>query len=525
MKIGTSDIGAIDAKEEFDGVTISEDDFFDRLLIPDSIDLEKFRIGGRYFFYGFRGVGKTSLLRYMVFSSQPKAYARKIILFKSEVSETQRTEISQQAGFEWTNPDPAKMEFSQDFKASWQWFVCHKIGELIQESALLVTDDVHSQAFLRLLGLTHKKYDKVLGYLPRLKGGRIRVAADAEFIKAELEGDFEYRSEKEGTVVFEALVAKLIRVLERVSFKERIVLGFDELEAFHISREQYDRDLRLVRDLAFSVDRINKAMRLSGRPIYLYCAIRSEVLGAMGALGQEVDRLVYDRGTNIVWHHAPRSLEHPLLNVVRKKIKASIAGFVGDPIVSLFPDELQGELLEVFLLDRSFYRPRDLMWRLSLAIEDFPNATKFSEDVLLRTEGEYSNRLWAEIEYEISAIYTPEEIEAITTVLSGAPRYFRLQDVVQRAKQREHSSEVLRVLNVRENWADILRNLYRLGAIGNNFRSGSRGQFRNRWVFRGDKTLLVDEQMEINPALAKHLSAIDPRRRGGRGRKRPATRG
>ena len=58
MRIGDIRIGAIDAKEEFDELAYSDKDFFDRLFLPDSIDLSSIESGRKYFFMVLGELGK-----------------------------------------------------------------------------------------------------------------------------------------------------------------------------------------------------------------------------------------------------------------------------------------------------------------------------------------------------------------------------------------------------------------------------------------------------------------------------------
>nr|WP_314463623.1 hypothetical protein [uncultured Novosphingobium sp.] len=93
-----------------------------------------------------------------------------------------------------------------------------------------------------------------------------------------------------------------------------------------------------------------------------------------------------------------------------------------------------------------------------------------------------------------------------------------LADLEIRFDQAKKFSRPLQSLLGRRSVREILADLYRIGAIGNAFRTGATGnQIKNRWIFRGDPTLLVDKRMELHPALLKRLSAVTTRKRGVRG--------
>jgi hypothetical protein len=120
-------LGKVDGKHEY-LTPISERDkaFFDAFLIPESIDPSRMHHGDICFIEGFRGTGKTSLLRWHAETNRRSGDYTDIILFKSDLTEQQRVAISSEVGISWTDVDAPRMEVSQDFKAAWRWFIHHK---------------------------------------------------------------------------------------------------------------------------------------------------------------------------------------------------------------------------------------------------------------------------------------------------------------------------------------------------------------------------------------------------------------
>lgn len=352
-------------------------------------------------------------------------------------------------------------------------------------------------------------YNKVLGYLPKFEGANVKITADLEFFEAELSADF-VKGDKGAKASLHSLILALLRSLSKIDFSRQIFMYFDELETFFHSPEQNRRDQRMVRDLLFSIQKLNDNFRDNGKPIHLIAAVRSEVIDAMGSLGQEVDRLVHDKGFHISWHHSNKSMHHPLIEMIRRKLRATwYYSDDVDPIGIYFTDNVNGESLVTFLLDRSFYKPRDIMWRLTIAQRLFPDASRFTDHVLRETESEYSSKLWDEIKYELSATYSDDEVGSLERTLVGGPEFFEIGDIERRFSKASLSSPIAKRLIERRSALDILTDLYRLGAVGNAFRAGQHaGSFRNRWAFRGDVNLIADKRMQIHPALIKRLSVI-----------------
>lgn len=528
-------VGKVDGKHEYLTPASDRDTHaFDAFLMPDTVDPTRLNNKDIFFIEGFRGTGKTSLLRWHAEKKRQGGALTEFILFKTDLNESQRLHISKEIGISWLDIDSRNMEVSQDFKSAWTWFIQHKIGEILKSNPDCINPATlpHAEKAIRLLGLNDDSiFTKAIGFMPKLEGANVKIKADIAFFEAELGGDFvrNPKSKENANASLESISRKIFDHISKVSLSRPIYIYFDELEAFYHTPEQHRRDQRMVRDLLFSVGNANERFRKSSVDIHVVAAVRSEVIDNMGALGQEVDRLVHDCGFNISWHHANKSQNHPLIQIICRKINSSERenGIIEseDPISSYFSRKVNNSDIETFLLDRSFYKPRDMVWRLSLAQKLFPNETKFTNEVLHDTEIEYSTKLWDEVRYELSATYSEEEIDAIELVLSGGPSIFELHHIEMRFNTSEKYYPAINTLLNRRSVREILSDLYRLGAIGNNFRTGkSGGDIRNRWSFRGDPKLLPDKRMVIHQALEKRLSAVAKRRRGSQGTNRgPST--
>lgn len=529
LKLRDLRVGKIDGKHEY-LTPVSERDkyIFDAYMIPDNIDPNKLNNRETFFIEGFRGTGKTSLLRWHAENQRSEGAITDFVLFKSDLTESQRIHISKEVGISWEDIDSKTMEIAQDFKAAWKWFILHKIGEALKAYPDISSEQTRGIASkaTRLLGLDDVSiFKKAIGFMPKLEGSSVKIRSDLGFFEAELGGDFKLEGET-GKTTLEALSQKAATLLSKLTFSRPIYIYFDELEAFYHSDDQHRRDQRMVRDLLFATATINEVFRDADAPVHIISAVRSEVITGMGSLGQEVDRLVYDHGFNIAWHHAKRSMEHPLIQMIARKIETSekAAGVTPskDVMSTYFPKSINGQALEAFILDRSFYKPRDIVWRLSLAQKHFPNELSFTDDVLLETETEYSSKLWDEVRYELSATYSDTEINNIEAVLSGASAQFEPHQIEARFRNHANGNTNLTSLLARRTVPEILSDLYRIGAIGNVFRVGSSGtDIRNRWLFRGDPTLLPDKRMELHPALRKRLSTTVKRKRSKPGGIRP----
>lgn len=135
LKLSQLRVGKIDGKHEY-LTPVSERDrtVFDAFLIPEAVDTERMHNGDVFFVEGFRGTGKTSLLRWHAEKMRENGAATDFVLFKTDLTEAQRLHISKEVGISWTDVDAKTMEVAQDFKAAWTWFILHKIGENIKSN-------------------------------------------------------------------------------------------------------------------------------------------------------------------------------------------------------------------------------------------------------------------------------------------------------------------------------------------------------------------------------------------------------
>ncbi len=344
------------------------------------------------------------------------------------------------------------------------------------------------------------------GGFPKLKSAKIKIKAMLGFLEGEFAGDISGSGAK--LIAFSVVLSKLNSYLEKIKIKTPVYLCLDEMEVFYQSSEQYKRDLRMVRDLVFSISSFATFAKSRGLPINLYTAVRSEVLDAIGVDGQEVSRVAQDRGFNVAWHFSNRSLKHPLFDMVRRKIWSSeaIAGLPlsSDPIEQYFAKTVEGVDLDVFILDQSFYKPRDIVLRLIVAQEQFPLNETFDGIALSKTNVEYSSRMWEEVAYELSAIYVTEEVKAIEDLLFGSSQNFSLSDVAERLRLMASTSPAANEIMRRRGVKVLLQDLYRLGAIGNSFKLN--GMHRQRWIHRGEVRLAEDQAMAIHSSLHRRLS-------------------
>ena len=431
----------------------------------------------------------------------------RFILFKTDITESKKLEISRQAEATWVELDPSQMEISQDFKDTWRWFLHRQVGEIIAETHTGKASPALA-TYLKLLGLGGQSwYEKAFSVFPKLEKARIKIKTMHEWLSAEFEGDF--KPGASSSIPASSVTEKLDAYLCRLHFKKPIYICLDELEVFFHTADQYRRDLRMVRDLLFAAAHFNSLCRSRGVKLNCYAGVRTEVLDALGSDGQEVSRLVGDCGTSVTWHNEKRSMDHQLFHMIRRKIWSSEAAsklpLTKDPIAHYFPITVAGKQLDEFLLDQSFYRPRDLIIRLKTAQELHPLSGTFSSAVLSQTEKAYSVKMWEEVAYELSATYSQAEVGAIEGLFIGKKSTFSKADISERLRAAVTTNPTIAALYYKRGVPTLLDDLYRVGAIGNYFPVEQSAV--QRWIFRGDPRLDQEQRMGLHSALFKMFAA------------------
>lgn len=218
-------VGKVDGKHEYlTPVSDRDAHAFDAFLMPESVDPARLNNKDVFFIEGFRGTGKTSLLRWHAEKRRQEGAITEFILFKTDLNESQRLHISKEVGISWLDIDSKTMEVSQDFKSAWMWFIQHKVGELLKSNPDCINSasapDV--EKIVRLLGLNDESiFSKAIGFMPKLEGANVKIKADLAFFEAELGGDFiaNPKSKENANASLEAISRKVSFYFERISLK------------------------------------------------------------------------------------------------------------------------------------------------------------------------------------------------------------------------------------------------------------------------------------------------------------------
>ncbi|MDM1549381.1 hypothetical protein HX096_16120 [Empedobacter falsenii] len=508
-------VGKTDAKNEFIENSLDEQTkFIDSYLIPENISIDDFENGNKFYITGLKGTGKTALLRYLELSFNKESNSS-FILFKSEFSEDDKANFSKAASTFLTEKNENN-EIEEDFLNVWEWFLHrHLVKYSLENKTLFFKDDKDWQKYVKCISAP-KLGDESSGItklIPKLKRGNVEIEGDFEFIKSKLGIEFDWENEKDKLVKFSSIVKQANELYKKLTpLDNKMYIFIDELELALGKTKQFQKDIKLIRDLIVAINNLNLISRKLKFPIYFITAIRSEVLTSIQSSGKEINKPILDFGISLKWQQSGGSSKtHPLIKIINKKIQSAERS-IGIQKVSTdeeiwkkyFPDKINTIPSPEYILHRTWYRPRDIIRLLSIGQQQFPNETSFSHVVFDAIVKEYSTQSWIEHAEELRAILSEQEIDGVKKLLTSIKCPFTFLEFRKICDEKINLYSDVETLFKKHKPADILSILYRIGLIGNT------GQ-KVRYSFRGDDELVLENNMKIHDPLWNYLS-IEARR-------------
>lgn len=510
LKLKDIYLGSTDAKNEV--LSNSPDEitrFKNSFVVPPTLTIDKFLNRHKYFIVGLKGTGKTALLRYVALKLEENENTlSSYVLFKSEVDEDLRKDFSKAARVQVVEENSESFE-GGDYELVWRWFIYKKIALLIQEGHTSPFQNNSTlSSFIALVSsesMTEQEPQGFMKLIPRIKKGMIEISKTPK-----LNFELEWNEHGNAKVNFNDIVRKADYLFENLEpSDERLNIFFDELELNYSNSKQHQRDAKLIRDLIVSIEKLNAIFKKSSYPLCLYAAIRSEVLNAVDSLGKEINKPITDFGSIIQWNRAGLDgTQQPILNIIIQRINNARSESGLDPLThenlwnDYFPSKIHDKLPQIYILHNSWYRPRDVIRLLLLIQDQYPDETSFTLQGMESVRKNYSTASWVELTEELKAKYKPDDINGIKYIFYGYKQVSSFSDVSGRVDDISNEHKETKSLFERVSLRDVLKDLFRVGIIGNidNFRN------KMRFSFRGDDEILFDNNIFIHNALRAHLS-------------------
>ncbi|MCR5611926.1 MAG: hypothetical protein K6F68_08895 [Clostridiales bacterium] len=507
MKAFIKDIyaGMPDAKDEV--FSDNSEKFFESFIVPPELPVNKLMTGEKFLVSGYKGVGKTSVLYYL----QDRAQAENsntccsFIYFKSDYEELRKSQMDMIAKKLTSLVDisgeiqPNKVEYLH----IWRWVFfkqivddsTHNINNLFEE------DDNWNLFVKKVNSICFNSKDK---HVISLSSLAISTSLSTkEGAKVSANADFEIKKSIANFQRFTNTVDEceaLFGLLRRTNIPYYIFV--DEIEAFYGDKDLFTRDLTLIRDLLFTIHRLNMT-----KQVRIIAAIRSEIINAMDRFitTREINKIVDGYTVPIKWSYSnTNSLNHPIIQVLMKRIAMACPGQMCE-FKDWFPDEIYGKDTVSYILDNGWNKPRDIVRFITAAQNDslHCNDVFFSKAAIETLMKEYSRNSLAEIRQELQSLYSSTEIELALRLLRGGPRIVDKESIRKRAAKGSPARQFWD-----ERGDDVVEDFYRVGIFGNINRYSYAPEWKWRWNHKDDTGVLTDNHWElvVHHAICKELS-------------------
>lgn len=505
--ISEIDFGPKDARHSY-SIGGSEEQVFSKVFVdPMGINLDDFRKGKRSFIYGIKGSGKSALLRNLEYSLRSKEIT-KFIYFSQIVEETY--DKNMEIGL-----DIRELEGQSSFRLFWRSLIFILIAKSLYEQG--------KGSFKKYLEFVRRQstespgnlFGAIFGSAPTLEswtadiGSASGVKLDGAFAKVVNLSHF-----------FDCAVS----LLKTSKIEKSVWIFIDELEVIYKSKDQFSRDVEAATDLVKTVRDLNEEFRANKIPVYLVCAIRKEITDRI--VGKDAAKIVSDLGEEVSWQRSSWENEdpnfiHPLFRIVSRRLYYSnypnrnIMSHqdTDDMLRKYFPFfyKGQGTLLrrnaQSKLLDLTTYRPRDISILFGEARKIDKGRSSFRAETFQRlVRKPLRDSLWLDFTEALRARFSEEQVDLLGKVFFRLKRRFQFAEFLDELDGFSHDPQYASIMDEfgPEEWADILRELYLFGAVGN-IERGENIEERLLFYFRGDTDgLIINKNTDIYKQEAMH---------------------
>ena len=493
--------GRPDAKDEinFDGL----DTFIKTFVVAEHFNLSLLTEGNHCFITGFKGTGKTALLFYLddLLKSEDPSASSSFILFKEDFADIRRSELQGLSNriLSSITVENGALVKSTEFEYIWRWLVFKQI----------VNDNEFYQRNLFVDDNQWKNFEKTVNQIKDPQNARkIRLANKIKMSFAHkdlttmsedtptIEVDFQ-EQDTENYQRFLNLIDEaecLLSSLTRTDIPYHIFI--DELEAYYGETEVFVRDLSMIRDLVFTVKRINTIFASSKmKNTKIICSVRSEILNAISRfiVPKEINKITSGFSVPLIWNYSNNnSYAHPIIQIILKRIaicsEIEYDGKGLDIYKKWFPEQIHDMEAANYILNNSWCKPRDMV-RLILSAQNglHNNMDYFSQIVFDSSLKAYSFDSLQEIKEELRALYTANEIDDIISCFTGYRTMFSVMDI----KKRIETYFPYSILNTKFN--QVMEDLYRLGFLGNYLPMSQ----VYRWQHKGDSQVILTDEWRL----------------------------
>ena len=510
----------VDAKQELDNLNSPEalERFKQSIFVPSGVNIDSLLDGDRYFLTGEKGAGKTAMLIYTALKAEELFNAERAFIIFKEFSQEEKNDYSDLARI--TSYDQNTITTQDDYEFVWWWlFHCSIANAISSSTKEIFINNEYLDLYMAAV--------QALSSNPRGDKRRMPIITKDGYVEASLtvpvggvlinlggKINFEKSPINKNQVRFSTHIHELNRLFQMLDAGEsQLYVIVDEMNLSTRNAEEYQRDIYMIRDLIIAIERFNVFSKGSHSNVRVIGSVRNEVITSVQSRGKEINKSIESYGIPIDWtQYREDSLKHPLIKLLINffrmsgKSQGNVQILTDEEIYYKWVDEKifykpSYDLIRNYTL----YRPRHVVRLLNLMKLTCPNSSKITNATFSEISRRYSSECWSEITEELSLYYSTKELIIIKEWLTGMPYLTNRSQMYTKACTNWTAGVSKELLS---KFDDLLRDLYRVGVIGNINRMTT--PVIQRWYFRGFETISTDMAIQIHKIFQSVLSTTNP---------------
>lgn len=254
---------------------------------------------------------------------------------------------------------------------------------------------------------------------------------------------------------------------------------YDELDDRFRDESTYKNS---IISLLKAADTINLKLLEFGSTSKVCILLRTDIFSILN--DPDLNKLKSDNSIHIDWGNKV-DLNSPLIHLILFKIRNSVPDLKDISDTELypmfFPHDIKGIHPSRFLLERTFFRPRDVITYLGLIIDKYPDTKYFGWKSFLDLKKSYSAYFYEEVRNELSGHLDDSAINQGTILLKQFNRHhFSYKEIVDYfCKNHPQYKEV--------DLDKILRVFFKFSIIGNKWYNTFKRKDYHSWAYRDSK--------------------------------------
>ncbi len=446
---------------------------YDKILSPD-----------KFLLLGKKGTGKSLLGEYI------KKKASTDSTWFCEISSYKQFKFHELTHLQTRDIKP------NEYIAIWEWILLLEIGKLCSSDEAIdnMIRDKLQQFLLNNFSTLKIDMNKVVEITKKrnIKGSLLK---DIFSIEGQAGDDTKYTP---GTYLeyLDDLRETIFAALKTSNSRYTII--FDELDDQFRNEDVYKSN---IISLIKVTDRINSLLYDMEIDCKIILLLRTDIFYQLN--DPDLNKIEQDNSVKIDWGNVA-NVSSPLFDMVLLKIRQSISGMDNyDKMLlfkKLFPQNINYRTPDIFILGRTYFRPRDIVSYLNLIIDKYPDTFYFGFKGFLELEKAYSEYLYKEVKNELCGHVCDEEINEIFLLLKQFKKTdFTYSDIKEYYNNRKNLYKHIDLENA-------LKIMFDFSIIGNKWLNKARDKHYYSWSYRENAEIDYDKDFVIHLGLRKELT-------------------